>query len=505
MKTRTWFNIHSFTGVITGLLLFVICWSGSFAVLSHEIDWLITPEMRVEPTGDRASWGTLYSSVQTAYPDGEITGITNPPEIDMEHTALLAYVSLPDGTSATVRVNPYTAELRGPYSGFDVARFFRDFHTHLFSLGLSKLGYGSRFGSYLVEFFGLVMLLSLLSALYFYKNWWTRFFDFRWTRSGRAFWSQFHKLGGLWSIWFLLVISITGVWYLYETGQRDITGGPLNYGGTANFAKVVVPPPTSDPSIPKLPLDSLVAKAQRAFPDLDIHTISYGWYTDHESTVYFEGSTGFPLVRDRANQIWLDQRSGEVLMQHSWTEIPAYWIWSNAADPLHFGNFGGLTSKIIWFVFGLILCGLILSGTYLHTRRVGKTAGNGDRYRWSGTSAAIVVTLIILFVGVPTGFYQQVASYLGPNTDSTLIVNKIVPGVKWVIIGWTSLTIAIICGWIYMLWKPGNFAMENKTTSKKKKIRKLSTTGSANKTKGQNGTVTNKTETTVSDSGNRQD
>ena len=136
MKTRGWFRIHSFTGVITGLLLFVICWSGTFAVLSEEIDWLVAPEVRVESTGERASWGTLFSSVRAAYPDGEVTGITTP---NAENVALTAWVNLPDDGSVRVPVDPYTAEVRDRHNSFDVGRFFRDFHTHLFSLGLSQL------------------------------------------------------------------------------------------------------------------------------------------------------------------------------------------------------------------------------------------------------------------------------------------------------------------------------------------------------------------------------
>lgn len=452
MKTRTWFRIHSFTGVITGLLLFVICWSGTFAVLSQEIDWLITPEMRVEPTGERATWGTLFASVQAAYPDSDITGIWIQPNADVDHTAPTAFVRLPDERSVSVRVDPYTAEVQGRANEFNVGRFFRSFHTHFFSLGLSKLGYGTRFGAYLVEFFGLIMLISLVSALYFYKRWWTRFFDFQWARSGRAFWSQFHKLGGLWSIWFLLIIAVTGVWYLYETGQRDVTGGPVNYAGVSDFAAVQVPAPTSDSTKAALPIDTLVARAKRIFPDLEIFTVSHEWYSQ-DGMLYLEGQTDFPLVRHRANQIWLDERTGEVLMQHRASELPAYWVWSNMADPLHFGYFGGLASKIVWFVFGLVLCGLILTGTYLHARRLAREADGSSRYRWTGTSAAVLVTLIVLLAAAPYGFFEEVLGY-GSVVADVQQWPALDPGVVAVIVGWTALTLAIIAGWVWMLWKP---------------------------------------------------
>ncbi len=67
-------------------------------------------------------------------------------------------------------------------------------------------------------------------------------------------------------------------------------------------------------------------------------------------------------------------------------DLGPYWRWSHMADPIHFGSFGGLTTKRIWFAFGIFLAGLSLSGGWLHLKRLQRDA-TGRTY-WRGTVGA---------------------------------------------------------------------------------------------------------------------
>jgi len=435
LANRTWFRIHSFTGVVTGLMLFVICWSGTFAVLAKEIDWLVTPAARAEVRGEWQSWGAIMQAVEAAYPEARIRFLRAPL---YRNAAAEVVVALPRQRPVRVYVDPYLGEVRGAHSYFNTQRFLRTFHMNLF---LGNIGY------YVVMTFALTMLVSLGAALVFYRRWWRRFLHWP-QRRGRAFWSELHRTAGLWSIWFLLVIGVTGGWYLYEKLQS----GPVHYVGPAPLGLVAPPTPSSDPASPSLPLDEVMVNARSAWPALDVKTVAFGRFSDAEDTVYLDGQAGFPLVRDRANQMHLDPRTAEVLWQNSAGDLPVYWLWSNMADPLHFGDFGGLWSKAVWFVFGLVLSGLILTGTWLHAHRLAREPGGRTRHRWPGTGAAIVVSLAVLTASVPFGI-GEARSY-GPVVDGVPQFPDLAPGVAAVIFGWIALTLALIAAWIYLLWCP---------------------------------------------------
>lgn len=436
--TRAWFRTHSFTGIITGLLLFVICFSGTFAVFAPELDWLVTPQARVSPGDQTVSWGTIEAAAREAHPEAEVGGLQAPLNA---RAAATVNMHDADGNSWVVRVDPYTGEVTGstPHL-YDIKRFFRNFHRFLFLPGI---------GLYLVTLFAVTMLVSVVAALFFYKRWWTRFLRFKATR-GRAFWSELHKTAGPWSLWFSVLIIITGLWYLFEAVRLDFVDNKANYVGTGEYSVVEVESADAPEDAPRLPLDELVGAAQQAWPEFEIREMGYGWYGP-EHALYLGGQDSFPLVRPRANQLQVDTRTGEILWQNSAGELPIYWIWSNMADPLHFGDFAGLISKTIWFVFGLALSGLILTGTWLHAHRLAG-AGRG-RHRWPGTIASIVATFLVLAASSVFGV-GEAARYYGTTVDGVRHLPDLSTGVSLVIFGWVALTVAILVAWAVLLWKP---------------------------------------------------
>ena len=464
MSTRGWFRVHSFTGVITGLLLFVICWSGTFAVVSNEIDWLVTPEARLGPIGETdrrtVGWGDMVAAVRAAYPQAEIVWLSAPL---YPRAAAEIVIDLPSQSGVTVYVDPYTADVQGAWSYFDAQRFFRSFHMNLFE----PLGGG---GLYIVCAFAVTLLVSLVASLKFYKRWWRRFFDV--PRFGsRAFLSTLHKSVGLWSIWFLVVIGVTGLWYLFEAARADFLDGKTAWAGWGDHAIHRIAIPSAEPARPPLPLNDLVDRAREVRPDLTITGIGPGF-----EAIEIEGQSRHILVRNRANTLILDSRTGAVLHDQTPLDYSLYWRWADTADPLHFGDFAGLTSKLIWFAFGLALSGLIFTGTLLHARRLAtnapKGAGRSARHRWPGTAAALGVSGLLLALAVPAGFSEARDVY-GPAVDGVREPPDLAPGVWWVLVVWIAATLALIALWVRLFWRPSSPAATRQTAGHGRASRSL--------------------------------
>jgi uncharacterized iron-regulated membrane protein len=421
---RMMYEVHSWLGTITGLLLFIICWSGTFATVSHELDWLANASMRVVPDGHPAAdLHEIHDVVAAAMPGTTISSVSHPL---YERFAADVVIETATGELRHVYVDPYALRITGSTAYFNNQRFFRDFHMNFFTL----LGVGK----YVVTLFAFPLIASLATALIFYKRWWRRFFSVRTDRGAKALWSSLHKAAGLWSLWFVLLIGITSVWYLFEAVRSDAIDGKFSYADTAPSAVIALPPLEIEGE-QTLGFGDLLERARAAAPAVDISSVSL----DRGGYFYAEGATDAVLVRDRANKMYLDPRDGRVVYSQAASDLSAYWQWSHMADPLHFGTFGGLTTKLIWFLFGLFLSGLSLTGGWLHLKRLEKAAEG--RVRWRGTILAAWMALAIF------AFCIVAAIYVGIGTTGVTI------GTIAVSSGWSVLTFAICLIWLVALMR----------------------------------------------------
>src|SRR5690606_37102551 len=59
-----------------------------------------------------------------------------------------------------------------------------------------------------------------------------------------------------------------------------------------------------------------------------------------------------------------------VLGRLSGEQLSAHQRIGEAVDPLHFGTFGGQITRLLWFVWGIMLCALSASGAWIYALRL---------------------------------------------------------------------------------------------------------------------------------------
>jgi len=370
-----WWVVHSWIGLKLSIFLTFILLTGTLAVFAHEIDWMVTPAMRVTPqSAPIASWGALAEAASKSEPSGRLQTLYAP--ID-PWFAVEAWIDKGKGAPRRVYLDPWSARVTGSHSWANVHRFLRQVHRHLML--------PTKIGIPLVCSLSLLLATSLISGIVTYKKWWRGFF--RAPRRGdlRRMSGDIHRVAGLWSLWFVALIAATGIWYLVET-----LGGNAKVPKLPDIETRVASPVGAD-------LDHLVAIAQRKAPHLNIREIRF----TEDNGIIFLGQSHAWLVRDRANAVAVDPNSGKILVELDGRTLNAHQRISEMADPLHFGTFGGLTSKIIWFIFGAVLTAMAVTGTMIYSLRLAKVSRSDESalalaWRGMGAWGYIGIALVLI-------------------------------------------------------------------------------------------------------------
>ena len=376
------YAVHSWTGLLTGWLLFVVCLTGTLVVYKFPLKALSNPELaRVEAT-DRLGPDGALAAFDRAVPDAQVRVVAFPSDIYSIHQYSVVAKGA-DGREKRYWISPETGEVRAELQS-DFADFVQRLHAGLFMGGK---------GRWIVGLLGVTMAVSLLAGLWFHWPHLRRdLFHLRLGEHRRKAWADLHKFGGIWALPFHLIIALTGAWLGLESliGIRASSAAPMEIHGEG-------------PGNP-LPIAEILRRAQEIRPDL---TPSHVNMTDRGTagaSIRVQGDLpGHRLVQRGQTMLVFDADTGRHLQTVDRTEQGLGRRILAMMRPLHYGYFAPPVGEILYFLLGFASTLVVASGLFIWAERERRKRYPRDRSAVIGmerANAAVMGGMVIALVVV---------------------------------------------------------------------------------------------------------
>lgn len=381
MKRKTiqsWYLVHKWSSLICTLFLLMLCVTGLPLIFSEELSHLsgAEPELSTPPAGAKPiNLDLLVEKAKAHYP-GQV-----PLFLGWLDNASIVYLNLgpepgtPPPQMKTALFNAYTGEsVEAPQFNEGVLYFIGRLHTDMLAGLPGKLFLGGM---------GVLFTIAIVSGAVLYRPFMTKlpFGTVRTGRSTRLKWLDLHNLLGIVTTGWLLVVGLTGVINtLDETLYANWQTTELARLTAAYDGK---PMPTRLGS-----MEQAVKEARAAQPQFLPAFVSYpgnGYSGQHHYGVFMKGKTALNARNYRP--VLIDAETSRLTAVPNW---PISLSLMYLTQPLHYGNYAGLTLKIIWGLFDIIAIILLVSGLYLWLGRRGTSLSSRVREVADGGEAKAV-------------------------------------------------------------------------------------------------------------------
>lgn len=338
--------------------MLLITVTGAILVFKFEIDSLLMPQTAtINQQGEkRLELNTLISTVNTLFPDYELGSweIFN----DGYEADRVFLIKRHTHDWYKIFFDPYTGTTLNQPAKLD----------HYLTDWLLELHYtlllNDTFNRYplLGLWIGLVSALILcilgITGLILYKRFWLKFFTLKWDRRLLIMLRRLHRFIGIWSSPVLLLVGITGFYfnlieYLEESGEQ-VEGEHVMVARLYND---------------QLDFDALLQDSQRQIEGFSPTYLVFPFEPDVSFIIYGEVPTLNPFSSAYGSTVSYGRLSGEHLANYDIRTASFGQKLVDSFRELHFGNFAGVTSKIIWFLSGTGLTVLAFTGPYMWYRR----------------------------------------------------------------------------------------------------------------------------------------
>lgn len=359
-------DIHLWLGIGSGIIIFIICLSGTILVYDEEIKALFAEDVELTHQDlPVKSLEEIENNISEANL-GQLTSITIPEKHGEFYEAQIK-TSPEDRRGTTFLVNPHTAEVVSAPESKASDFMFSMFKLHRWLLLDSSIGRP------IVGVATIIFMLLSVSGLilWFPKKWKRKNFKQGFKIKTKANWKRInhdlHNTLGFYSLLLIIIMGLTGLCWSFE-GYREFAG---NLIGTKIFDRSggpkFEPAPVSDTEAANL--DEIYTVVKSEFPYTG--KVSLGLATE-EAPVYnirkYDDSSLSPVIADRL----VVDRAGNVLHKDLFEEKPLNVQVASLIKPLHLGDIYGQFSKFLYFLACLIATSLPVTGTIIWINKLRK-------------------------------------------------------------------------------------------------------------------------------------
>ena len=372
------YTLHSWVGVVSAILMFVICFTGAVAVFGQDElrnwanldtrgDVSVAPEIVEKIVADAVTQipEAYHNKLQINMPGrfyGDLVLVfereidTNDGHIHDGYMLRYDITSMLLTSKANGSVNDLYSESRVSNAADFIVRFHAD--LHLGTVGLILTGA-----------LGLVLMTSIVTGFIVHRKKLAQLFTFRPSKSFSLMLNDGHKQLGVWGLLFHGVIGFTGAFLGLATVILIPAAAYVSFGGDQEKLVetfLVMKEPELSQEYQPTPLAQILTESTLD-GEQTITFVNVLGLNDANAMTYVTVTGTQAMAR---NQLRFYDKNQFVEQTGNFSRLEG--VSGGVLElmfPLHFGNFGGILIKILWTILGLTTALLPLSGLMLWVER----------------------------------------------------------------------------------------------------------------------------------------
>ncbi len=370
-------DVHLWLGIASGLVLFIVCLTGTIYTFRSDIEEMLEPEKYSVTVPADAAVIPINKLITTLeqQQQGKVVSLEIPADKAESYRVSIAppQTENPEGERGgrptSYYVNPYTGAILGTTESPASEFFGTVMKMHRWLL------MGDSVGRVIVGISTIIFAILCLSGIILWwpkklKNW-KQGFKVKTSANWKRINHDLHNTFGFYSFILLLIMALTGLCWSFEW-YRDALGKVM--GAEVFKGRREKPLSTfAGADVTTLSPEDFIVRANALLPFEGNIRLSLP-SDDSTAVVVTKSKAGF-MALNASDKVQLDQHNGEALKVDIFAEKPLNEQIVSLIKPLHLGDVYGTFSKILYFLACLIATSLPVTGTLIWINKLKKKSG----------------------------------------------------------------------------------------------------------------------------------